>query len=367
MTTTKQVEPKFVFDPDLSDDALASLLLEHYRIEADLTGNPLEKPLLYSGDSAGPERYMRVFTKAEIRADSAGNAERQISFMLEALNGARRRPGKWPVGKVEHLLDYIPRILPAVSPADRKARLTELYWYHTGLVFHLLGKFDRAAEAQHKAADFARARGNEQSAIICDAQGAYESACGAIARNNTDEIATALNVLRLQSSRLDELDDSTETNSRWKYGNGPVHRMVMHFLGGVEYEALDEDYWSVKDMQTDLRGVFAGWIEVVEQIRNLMHLSKGQGVRIRRGVKIDDTTFTHCVDVEERAAALIFMATAVARGMPVACPPGCCGRGEVANTQRREYAGRIYQQVVDFPEHGAEVFRAVARREIGRK
>lgn len=148
----------FVYHPELSDELLARFIVQHYPCGVDMKNNPLEEPLLFLSRMDGPERYMRVFAKAEVLAEADRDMERQISFMLESWNGARRRPGKWEIAGVLHLMDYIPTLLDTLELGNRKARLEELYWYHTWRTAHLIGHFNRAAIAQDKAAECARAR-----------------------------------------------------------------------------------------------------------------------------------------------------------------------------------------------------------------
>lgn len=364
----------FVYNPELSDELLASFIVQHYQHGVDLKDNPLEEPLLFWSFKDGPERYMRVFAKAERMAEADRDTERQISFMLESWNGARRRPGQWGTSGVIHLKDFIPTLLDSLKNGERRTRLEELYWYHTGLTAHFLGRFTEAALAQDKVTEFARSRGDVQSVIICEAQAAYERACGELMNGDTtkDEkaITSALYCLRGHLSCLAELNDSSATNRRWKYGNGPVHRLLLHWLDERAYDAQEDDLDALHVFAASPEGsCFADWAFLLAWIRPKAF--PPQDLRT-------DATIARCkqivekggIDVELRALALHVQANLLMT-LKIACVQAenqaldlCCSRGANKVLKVIEEAIRIYAEIIDLPDHGAVLLREYARRKF---
>ena len=367
----------FVYDSALSDEALARLIARHYPPGTDMKGNSLEQPLLYSADVDGPARYMRVFANAESMAEDAGDVERQVAFMLESWNGARRRPRHWNKDTVLNFTDYLPRILPTVEDGARKQRLTELYWYHTGLTAHLFGEFDRAATAQDKAAEFARARGDIDSAVICEEQAAYERVCKALiedmgtSSNETQEACIeALYCLRGYVPNLDELADSTATNHLWAYGNGHVHRLLVHWLGGRTYKAQEDDLDALHMFAATTEGAcFADWKFLLAWIRPKASLPQDPRT---------DATIMRCNEIEEKkgvdvelhalalyvhADLLMTLKMARVRAENEALDLRC-SRGANRVFLLIQEARRLNQVILDLPDHGAVLLREYARQKI---
>lgn len=378
MSSTRQTieEVLFLYDPRIPDERQAKLILTHYPHGTDLRGNPLEQPLLYSGDADGPARYMRVFA---IAAEEASIDERRVAFLLESWNGARRRPGKWDTRIVLHLQDHILSLLTAMAEGERKNRLAELCWYHTGLTAHLLGDFDRAADAQDTAGKLAQKRRDKDSGYICAMQAAYERACGALVKylrappEETRKAGeTALYALHAFPDRngLDN-DATTTTKRRWTNGNGPVQRLLLHSL---EREMLCcrqlDDLDALCTYASSTEGAcFADWAFLLTWIRPEAPTPKDlltDDAR-KRCAQIAETSGA---DVELRAFALfvhadILMTKKMRRVQSENRTLGLyCSRGAQRVINLITEAKRLCQEILDLPDHGAVLLREYARRRI---
>lgn len=99
-----------------------------------------------------------------------------IWFLIECVNGLRRQTGKWEVSlacgllnEIKRKIDFLPREMSATI-----SRLTELWCYHGGWVYHSAGQFDKAEACHRQAAELAQVNGDERAKALAEYNQYYE-------------------------------------------------------------------------------------------------------------------------------------------------------------------------------------------------
>ncbi|HLD31343.1 MAG TPA: hypothetical protein VJB37_00385, partial [Patescibacteria group bacterium] len=182
----------------------------------EMAGGPLDQALIkgHDGYTPDPAMYMAIFDKAAARVT---NPERQATYLLEALNGARRRPGLWNTLETEGMLLAAKKAIQAIGGGgSRKTRLEGLSYYHGGLLYRMVGEYLKAGAEQ-----------------IC--AGAALAQAGRFQEANTSIIAAKVELLNWAIQRgvdrgeLSALHEACSLQNTWGL-NPSKHYVLGHFL-----------------------------------------------------------------------------------------------------------------------------------------
>lgn len=149
-------------------------------------------------------------------------------FMLEFVNGWRRQGGLWDIKLAVMMLDAVKLRIDSLSEDHpRRSRLTVLWAYHAGWVYHPAGEFAKAAECHRISAQFAT---NERDRLLSLYNAAYEDLNDAIAKGDQAAIGGAYSAFEAADKALEvQLVSGSDEDVRWRL-NIACHRLTFAWL-----------------------------------------------------------------------------------------------------------------------------------------
>ncbi|MBI5401562.1 hypothetical protein HZB05_01905 [Candidatus Wolfebacteria bacterium] len=213
-----------IFDPTLSNEKLAAMVVSEYPEDAELAGSPLEKWLILGrdGQKRDPARYAAIFQLALGMTESQ---ERIAAFSLEQVNGLRRRDGLWETDPVCFALGGIMAVINNLSPDHpRLKRLLGLANYNGGILYRNLGQFEKAAQYQRSATAMELAAGHSDKAAISLFCCQVELTSAAFMTGDAISIREAVATLYQMGRCLEPVMDKD-----WM-DNVAIHIIEFHFL-----------------------------------------------------------------------------------------------------------------------------------------
>lgn len=198
----------------------------------DLELRRLEKAIVH--EDKDPTRFAYVCCEAYTKTETPTS---KSLFELGWMNGERRK-NPCATWTVHLLIDKARGEIEALEPSARRTRLSELLFYHTAIFARNEGQYVLAAEMQKKAADEAEKAGNNGGAAIARFSEKVELVNQALLEGSGAQDLLAELVLAGQNLPTLIPKESPEF-VRWVHFNGPVHRLVGHFLAGEASSSTD--------------------------------------------------------------------------------------------------------------------------------
>lgn len=153
-------------------------------------------------------------------------------FMLEFVNGWRRQGGLWDIKLAVAMLDAVKLRIDSLSEDHpRRARLTVLWAYHAGWVYHPAGEFSKAAECHRIAVGFAT---SERDRLLALYNVAYEDLNVALVTGEEGGMMAAYAALEAAGNDLQaQLTSGSDEDTRWRL-NLACHRITFAWLCSKE-------------------------------------------------------------------------------------------------------------------------------------
>ena len=191
----------------------------------DLELRKLEGTIIHTdGDLA---RFVGICREARERSN---DPHVRGLFLLGVLNGTRRMEPT-PVDEVSAIVRQANEEFGALPPGKRTARLFNFLDFQLSIHLAKVGDYALARETHEKTAAREDRIGNHAGTAISRFMAKREAVNEALVAGTVDPNLLAELVLAGRSLAILIPEDSPEF-VRWVHFNGPVHRLVAHFLAG---------------------------------------------------------------------------------------------------------------------------------------
>lgn len=250
----------------------------------DIATLPIARQIIYTEDTPGRWADICCMAFRDAAEPDAAGVERQAALLIEIANGKRRLPGLWDVELVSSLLADARALATITRDTARKARLLELWAYHTALVAHAAGNYALAAEAHDTQADTAEAAGNTMGAANGRYMAAYERVQAAIVGVDVAALLEADGLVvvwndpnvqkcfedyrRQKDAYLGSLVPSKPEDLRWRYNVLCHFIRICWMVEGAYCPEIAGYHTELAGMGGDLRPAFADALYVLTAIRD---------------------------------------------------------------------------------------------------
>ena len=282
---------------------------------------------------------------------AVGITDAAIKLFIElggVINGLRRvKP--CDKGAVRRLFEETRVAIDALPDGPRKERLDGLWDYNAGIFARENGEYDLAARSQESGAKKAEQAGNKEGAAICAFSATVEWVNHAMVTGQ----GLAQAIQRLLDQRNDMADVSPTSNEyHWVTLNAPVHRITATFWAGMQYNQLDADIQTLRQLHTDDPNLAQAHEATIAMCAAINSLAKGdmehainlaQSVIDGHGDKVHPDYLA--------TAHLVLARIALSR---------ISGHGG----SHQENAHSQYEAIINLRQESSHQVRAVARREL---
>lgn len=155
-----------------------------------------------------------------------------VWFMLEFVNGWRRQEGLWDIKLAVTMLDAVKlRVDSLPEDHPRRARLTVLWAYNAGWVYHPAGEFAKAARCHRVAAKFATTERDLRLSLYNAADAMLNNA---LAQGDRARIAEAYAEFQAAAATMEvHLQSGSDEDVRWRLSMA-CHRLNFAWLCNAE-------------------------------------------------------------------------------------------------------------------------------------
>ncbi len=254
---------------------------------------------------------------------------------------------------VRILFEKTRRAIHDLPDGPRKERLDGLWDYNAGIFARENGEYDLAARSQESGAKKAEQAGNREGAAICAFTAAVEWVNHALVTDHG--LAQAVQRLLDTQNNMATVPP-TSNEYHWVMFNAPAHRIVATFWAGVQYDQLDIDIQTLRQLHTNDPNMAQAHESTLAVCSAIHALAKGD--TDRASLLAQGVIYHHTDEVHPDYLATAHLVLARITLFRIS------GHRGSNLSHNQEDVHRQYKSIINLPQEGAFQVRAVARREL---